>query len=188
LAVAASGLVDLGGGSLSIGPQGIAAADLTEALRIGRGSGDWSSGAGITSTAVAAAVAAGTPRALGWLAAGDGSIVVSVAAPGDTNLDGVVDVLDVANVMASGLFDAGSGGSWASGDVNYDGLIDVLDISDLLGAGLFDAGGYLPASPAAIAAVPEPSSAGFVAAAILLTITAVRSSAWRLPPLKSRTA
>jgi autotransporter-associated beta strand protein len=189
LAVAASGLVDLGGGSLSIGPQGIAVADLTEALRIGRGSGDWNGNAGITSTAVAAAVAAGTPRALGWLAAGDGSIVVSVAAPGDTNLDGVVDVLDVANVMASGLFDAGSGGSWASGDVNYDGLIDVLDISDLLGAGLFDAGGYLPASPAAIAAVPEPSSAASViAAAILLTITAVRSSAWRLPPLKSRTA
>ena len=189
LSVGAGGLVDLGAGSLSIAPQGIGVAELTEALRIGRGAGDWNGGAGITASAVAAAVAAGAPRALGWVAGGDGSIVVAAAAPGDTNVDGVVDVLDVANVMASGRFDAGSGGSWANGDVNYDGLIDVLDISDMLGTGLFDAGPYLAASPGAIAAVPEPSSAaGIVVAAVLLTITAVRSSPCRVPPLKSRTA
>jgi autotransporter-associated beta strand protein len=190
LSIGTGGLVDLGGGSLTIAPLGIAAADLTEALRIGRGAGDWNSGAGLTSSAVAAAVAGGAPRALGWVAGGDGSIVVAAAAPGDTNLDFVVDVLDVANVMASGQFDAGSGGSWANGDVNYDGLVDILDVSDMLGTGLFDSGPYPSAAAGSIAAVPEPSSAASVmcGAAILLTITAVRSSPWRVPPLNSRTA
>jgi hypothetical protein len=47
---------------------------------------------------------------------------------GDTNLDGVVDVADVATVidaMASGIFDRDY-------DVNGDGVIDVADIAAII--------------------------------------------------------
>jgi len=189
LAVGSGGLVDLAAGSLSIAPLGMTGSDLIDALRAGRGAGDWNAGEGITSSTVAAALATGSPRALGWLAATDGSVIVAAAAPGDTNLDSTIDILDVANLMASGRFDAGSGGTWATGDINYDRVIDILDVSEMLGTALFDAGGYLPASTATITAVPEPATDGYaIGLAILFTITAVRSSPWRVPALKPRTA
>ncbi|MBU6223105.1 MAG: hypothetical protein KGR24_10225, partial [Planctomycetes bacterium] len=162
---------------------GIAASDLIDSLRTGMGTGNWNGGEGITSSVVAAALASGSPRALGWLAATDGSVVVAAAAPGDTNLDRSIDILDVANVMGAGRFDAGSGGLWANGDTNYDGVIDILDVSEMLGTALFDAGGYLPTASATILPVPEPAADAFaVGFAILLTMTAGRRY---FPPSKS---
>jgi hypothetical protein len=85
------------------------------------------------------------------------SAILAAAMPGDTNLDGVVDLLDVANLTAAGAFDSGLPATWAEGDFNGDGLVDLLDAADLLTTNLFDAGPY--ATPAAsIAPVPEPSA------------------------------
>lgn len=74
----------------------------------------------------------------------DGSILAAFAAPGDLNLDGIVDTLDLAALLGSGLFDAGIAAGWADGDLNYDGIVDSLDLGEMLGAGLFDAGAYRP--------------------------------------------
>jgi len=41
------------------------------------------------------------------LAGGDGSFTLACGAAGDTNLDGVVDVLDLADFAGTGLFNAG---------------------------------------------------------------------------------
>jgi hypothetical protein len=72
-------------------------------------------------------------------------LTFAFAAPGDTNLDGVVDVLDAANFISSGYYDAGVAASWMDGDFNDDGIVDILDAADLMGGGLYDAGNYLPA-------------------------------------------
>ncbi|MFM7245436.1 MAG: autotransporter-associated beta strand repeat-containing protein [Planctomycetaceae bacterium] len=89
--------------------QALAAASVSvaAALAAGRGDGTWNGTVGITSSAVAADVAAGVPRTLGWLDNGDGSVTAAYAAPGDTNLDGGIDILDAANVFAGGAFDTG---------------------------------------------------------------------------------
>jgi hypothetical protein len=105
-------------------------------------------------------VAQGTPRAVGWLDNGDGSVSFAFAAPGDTNLDWQVDVLDAANVIAAGTFNAGDPATWAQGDFNYDGVVNVLDAADFLTTGLYNQGFYNPppAAVGAVAAVPEPTT------------------------------
>lgn len=149
------GRVDLGGGRLTIAAGGIGQSDLMAGLAAGRGAGAWTGPAGITSSAVATAVAAGVSRSLGWQENPDGSLLVAPAAAGDANLDGLFDVLDAAAVAAAGLYDAGQAATWANGDFTYDGVVDILDISEAIGTGLFDTGATLPA---AVVAVPEPAS------------------------------
>ncbi len=171
-----AGLVDLGAGGFVIAAGGITSADLLADLAAGRGDGSWNGTAGITSSLAAAS---GGSRTIGWLLDGnDGSIRVGFAAAGDTNLDGLIDIGDVANFLGAGLLDTGSPASWDTGDFNLDGFVDQLDLADFLGVGLYDAGSYLPASSSAapLAAVPEPSVAGLavVAAAMLL----VRRRIW----------
>jgi autotransporter-associated beta strand protein len=150
---------------------GLADADIRLALSQGRGSGDWNSGAGVFSSAVAGALAAGQYRTVGWIRDGAGGVTFAFAAPGDTDLDGVVDVLDAANVLSGRRFDSGEAAIWSEGDFTHDGAVDVLDAAELLSAGLFDAGGYLP-SPLAVAPVPEPAGSwaavGLAAAALLV--------------------
>ncbi len=163
------GLVDLGAGRLTIAAGGIAEADLKAVLADGRGAGGWNGSMGIRSSAIAAAVAAGLPRSLGWLENGDGSFTIAPAAPGDTNLDGTVDVLDAAAFASAIRYDTGAGASWATGDFNFDGLSDILDLSDMLGGGLYDAGAY-QSTGAALVAVPEPAGFG-VGGAVLLAIS-----------------
>ena len=92
------------------------------------------------------------------------AVTVTAAMAGDGNLDGVVDLLDVAGLVAAGQFDTGLSATWADGDFSGDGLVDLLDAADFLTANLFDAGPY--ATPAAsIAPVPEPGPLGLAAAA-----------------------
>ena len=81
------------------------------------------------------------------------------AAPGDTNLDWNVDILDAANFLAGGKFDSGTPATWNEGDFGYDGVVDILDAADFLSTGLFDAGAYNPPtdSVGSVAAVPEPN-------------------------------
>jgi len=152
---AADGLIDLGLGRLELPAGAIDAADLVSAIVSARGDGGWNGTAGIGSTSIAGAA----DRAVGWCER-DGTIVIGYAATGDTNLDGVIDAIDLSNFLGAGCFDTGLPAEWQDGDFNYDGVVDVLDVADFVGAGLLDTGSYLPASSPALAAVPEPRWTG----------------------------
>ena len=160
----AGGLTDVGSGHVTVA-AGLPVADLLVALNAGRGDGSWSGTSGITSSTATANVAATIPRTVGWLDNGDGSMTFAYAAPGDTNLDWQIDVLDAGNFLSFGKFDTGLPATWLEGDFNYDGVVDVLDAADFFGTGLYDAGVYNPPAGAAgaLAAVPEPSGLGAVA-------------------------
>jgi hypothetical protein len=112
-------------------------------------------------------VASSIPRGVGWLDNGDGSTSFAFAAPGDTNVDWQVDVVDALNFVTLGKFDTSLPATWLEGDFNYDGVVDILDALDFFNTGLYDAGTYnQPAgSLGAVAAVPEPASWAMLAAA-----------------------
>jgi|GEM_PF-256937 len=172
------GLVDLGTGSLTV-TSGLSQPDVLAALLAGRGDGMWNGPHGIGSSAIDASFAAGAPRTIGWLAQADGSISIAYAAPGDTNLDASIDLLDAANFVAGGMFDAAGQAVWADGDFTYDGLVDLLDAADLLSTGLFDAGPY---SASGVIAVPEPTLGLVLAALMMLLPVAARSAAAETRP------
>ena len=165
LAPNAGGLVNLGNGLVTVA-SGLTATDLVTAILAGRGDGSWTGTTGITSSVAASDVASSIPRAVGWLDNGDGSVTAAFAAPGDTNLDWVVDVLDAGNFLTFGKYDTGLPATWLEGDFNYDGVVDVLDASDFFNTGLYDTGNYnTPARAPGIAAVPEPAAWPLAAAA-----------------------
>jgi fibronectin-binding autotransporter adhesin len=178
LAPNAGGLVDLGSGLVTVA-SGLSPTDLVTAIVAGRGDGSWTGTSGITSSVAASDVAVSIPRAVGWLDNGDGSVTAAFAAPGDTNLDWQVDVLDASNFLSFGKFDSGLPAAWQEGDFNYDGVVDVLDAADFFGTGLYDAGSYNPpaGSAGAIAAVPEPSTWAVLATATGLSLLAIRRRA-----------
>jgi autotransporter-associated beta strand protein/T5SS/PEP-CTERM-associated repeat protein len=166
------GKLDLGAGQVAIAAGGITAADLRADIIAGRNGGAWSGSAGITSSAAAAA---GGTRAVGYVVAGDGSARVSFAAPGDTDLNGLVNVFDLVGIDASGTYGTGATAVWSQGDFNYDGRTNVFDLVGIDTAGAYGSGNYFPASPtaagaASVAVVPEPGSMvslGLAAAALL---------------------
>jgi autotransporter-associated beta strand protein len=151
----AGGLTDVGNGLMTVA-TGLSAADVTGALFNGRDNGSWLGARGITSSRVVADNAAGVTRAVGWLDNGDASITVAYAAPGDTNLDWRIDVVDAANFVAGGKFDTGSPANWSEGDFNYDGVVDIQDAADFSATGLYNESTYNAA--ASFAAVPEPGT------------------------------
>jgi autotransporter-associated beta strand protein len=163
---AAGGLVDLGGGRIEIA-AGASEEDLRADILAGRGDGTWNGAAGITSTAVATA-APGT-RTIGYRVAADGSAVVAVAAPGDLDLDGIVDMSDLAALDAAGRYGTGATAGWSAGDVNYDGVVNLFDLVAIQAAGGFGTGRSLPTGSAGAGAtavaVPEPGLLGFMALA-----------------------
>ena len=159
----AGGMVDVGTGLVTVA-RGLSQADLRAALATGRGDGSWNGTAGITSSAVAGAAAVGATRTVGWLDQGNGSFTFAYAAPGDTNLDWTVDILDVANLLGTAKFNSGAAAVWSDGDSNYDGVVDILDVADLIAASLFNTGPY-NSSAGSIAAVPEPAAAALLVAA-----------------------
>jgi hypothetical protein len=101
---------------------------------------------------------------------------VAVAAPGDANVDGAVDILDVSNFLVSGKFDTGLPAVWEDGDFGFDGLVDILDAAAFISMGLFDAGFYNPSSSSAagIASVPEPTPLGLAGILVLGGVVAAR--------------
>jgi hypothetical protein len=163
LAPNAGGLIDLGSGKVTVA-SGLTASGLVTAIMTGRGDGSWTGTSGITSSVAAADVAVSIPRAVGWLDNGDGSVTAAFAAPGDTNIDWQVDVLDASNFLSFGKYDTGLPATWLEGDFNYDGVVDVLDAADFFCTGLYDTGIYNPPAGVvgAVAAVPEPRSAVFM--------------------------
>jgi autotransporter-associated beta strand protein len=154
-----NGLLDLTRGALTIS-SGMTATELVAEILEGRGDGSWTGTSGITSSTAAAESAAGTPRAVGWIDNGDGSLTTAYAAPGDTNIDWSIDILDAANFLSGGKFDTGSPAIWFEGDFSYDGIVDILDAADFFATGLYDAGSYntAPGLSGGIAAVPEPAT------------------------------
>ena len=150
LSLDAAGLLDVDAGGVSVAAGGLALATFRQRLSVGRNGGTWNGSSGIVSTFAAEEVAAGIPRAVGWFDDGAEPLTFAFAAPGDTNLDGLVDVLDAAAFISSGAYDAAIESGWMNGDFNDDGIVDVLDAADLIGGGLYDAGNYLPSASAAV--------------------------------------
>ena len=176
---ASGGRLDLGKGSITVAAGGMTTSALLADLAAGFAGGTWSGTSGIISSPVASAQAAGRPRTIGWADAGDGSLTVSFVAPGDTNLDGMIDLLDAANMLAAGAFDSGASGIWLEGDFNYDSLVDILDTADFLSTGLFDAGTYEPPPPGAVAAVPEPAGLALAGLAAIVWAAAAKTRTFR---------
>jgi hypothetical protein len=173
----AGGRLDIGVGNMTVAAGGMTATALVADLVAGRNGGAWN-GAGISSSVVAAEVAGGAARALGWIDNGGGSLSFGYAAPGDTNIDRVVDIRDVANFLAGGRFDKGAPATWSQGDFNYDGVADVLDAADFITTGLYNAGPYAagPSGEAVVTAVPEPMALGFAAVGLLAVAAVQRCS------------
>ena len=145
------GLIELGDGRLTIAAGGFTESVVRARLVAGRGDGGWAGASGIESRA-ASSRAGG---AVGYAEGGDGSLTIAVAAAGDTNLDAVVDIIDIGNLIAGSMYDAGMAAGWSQGDFNYDGLFDVLDVLEAVGATLYDAGPYLSSSMAETAPIAE---------------------------------
>jgi hypothetical protein len=158
LDIAATGLVDVVNGQVTVA-AGLNPVTLVAKILEGRGDGSWTGTTGITSSAAASDVAASIPRAVGWLDNGGGSTSFAFAAPGDTNIDWQVDILDAGNFLTLGKYDTGLPSTWLEGDFNYDGVVDIQDAADFFGTGLYDTGNYnTPLGASGIAAVPEPSA------------------------------
>lgn len=168
------GSLDLGLGRIEIEPGGTTDAELLAGLAAGRIDGSWAGTTGIGSSAAAAAIAAGQARSVGWTQRGDGGYTLAYAAPGDTNIDGVIDILDAANLFSANLYETGRIGPWSAGDFNYDGNIDILDLSEFVSTGLFDTGSYLVSvtAPVGVVPVPEPVVAGGLAVAAAMFVAA----------------
>jgi hypothetical protein len=98
------GLFDVGMGQVTV-TSGLSANDVRAAIIAGMGDGTWNGTVGITSSAAARDLAASVPRTVGWINNYDGSVTFAYAAPGDTNLDRLVDVVDAANCLAAGKSD-----------------------------------------------------------------------------------
>jgi autotransporter-associated beta strand protein len=173
------GKIDLGGGEFGVAAGGITAPQLRADIISGRNGGAWNGTAGISSDTAASS---GGTRAVGYVVAGDGSARVSFAAPGDTDLSGQVNVIDLVGIDAAGKFGSGQAADWSQGDFNYDGVANILDLVAIDTAGAFGTGNYFPSAPTAtglgsVAAVPEPTSLGLLAGAALAALAIRRRSA-----------
>ena len=181
--VSGSGAIDVSSGRLDV-IAGLSEQSVVEMLAAGRNGGSWNGNAGVISSAVAADLAAGKLRTVGWVPSDGGGFSFAYAAPGDTNLDWVVDVLDVSNLLSSGKFGSGIHATWSEGDFNYDGIVDVLDVADFSATSLYSAGNY-NAPTMMIMAVPEPATFGLTACGSAFLLAAARCrGAWK----RSRTS
>ncbi len=162
------GRLDLGAGGVTVASGGISAADVRADIIAGRNGGAWNGTTGIMSSAAAAS---GGNRAVGYVVAADGSTTMSFAAPGDTNLNGTVDVFDLVSVNSAGKYGSGQAAVWSQGDFNYDSVTNVFDLVGINSAGAYGRGNYFPPAPSmatgSVAAVPEPATLGVIAAVAL---------------------
>jgi hypothetical protein len=121
--------------------------------------------------------------ALGYMDLPAGQEEVRFTLLGDTNLDGVVNVSDLANLAAN--FGVTSGAVWINGDMDYNGNVNVADLADLSA----NFGSALPATAVAAlpsaTTVPEPITLATVPF-VALILAARRRSRQIFPPL-SRT-
>jgi hypothetical protein len=121
-------------------------------------------------------------RRLGYRA-DDDNVLIRFTYAGDSNLDGIVDVADLAALASNWQ----TSSHWAGGDFDYSGLVDVVDLGLL--AGNWQAGAIwldqalgalgLPPVP-----VPEPLGAGVSIGAIPLL--AIRRQTLRIRQRNTR--
>lgn len=161
------GRLDIGHGRITVSGDGISEQNLRAALVAGRAGGGWN-GTGIVS-GEAASAPRGT-RGVGYSIADDRTVTIAFAAPGDTNLDGLVNVFDLVEVSTAGRYGDASPARWSDGDFNYDGVANVFDLLAVSTANVFGSGDYLPDAQAAIGAVavPEPTT-GSIAFGLLVS-------------------
>ena len=165
-AMASGGRIDVGACGLRVAAGGYDLDAVRGLLATGH-AGGWSGPVGIVSQEAAVTVG----RAVGFRVAEDGSLALAFAAHGDTNIDGVIDILDVASILFSTTFDSGQSATWADGDFNYDNVVDILDIADMLVTGLYDEPSYLPVQTVAT---------GFAETWESLSTSTLASSEWHL--------
>lgn len=154
LNIADTSRLELGTGKVAVAANGFTESDIRAKLIAGRNGGSWDGTDGITSTF------AGGDRSIGYRVA-DGALEVAYAAPGDSNLDGVFDILDIADIISAGKFNTGAAANWRQGDVNYDNVFDIVDLADILGTNLFNEGAYLTQPAASNAAIETGTVATF---------------------------
>jgi hypothetical protein len=87
-------------------------------------------------------------------------VLIGLTYYGDTNLDGMVNVFDLANWANHWQ----QPGGWADGDFNYDGIVNVMDLSFL--AGNWQRGAPVVFPPTL---VPEPASLLVALASLCIT-------------------
>jgi autotransporter-associated beta strand protein len=100
--------------------------------------------------------------AIGSMDLGNGTVEIRFTLLGDSNLDGTVNVVDLANL--AGNFGATTGSVWVSGDFDYNGNTNVADLSDLAGNFGLSLGNGVAAAPAMMATAT--SSAATAAPAV----------------------
>ncbi len=169
LALADTARLELGTGKLTVAANGFTESDIRRNLITGRNGGSWDGPSGITSTF------AGGDRSIGYRVA-DGALEVAYAAPGDSNLDGVIDILDIADIISAGKFNTGAAANWRQGDVNYDNVFDIVDLADILGTNLFNQGTYLTQGSATSSAVETGGVATFDSALVFAALAMDSSS------------
>jgi hypothetical protein len=134
-----TGRVVIGLNGITVDTVSLDRTDLKNLLIGGRNEGSWDGSYGFVTNKDIGGI-----KSLGYNFNEDNTTTIAWAAPGDTNLDNVIDILDVASILANGKFDTGLSADWAEGDFNYDGIVDVLDMSSFLSTGYYDKGNYLP--------------------------------------------
>lgn len=150
--------LDVGTSRIEVAAGGADAATVRQRVMAALVDGGWGGPAGLGSTAALA----GSRRAIGtWTGSESGGITVGWAAAGDTNLDGIVDVIDLANLIEASRYNAARVASWEHGDFNYDGLFDVLDVAELVDAQLYGAGSYRAPPPAPPPPATSPHEVSF---------------------------
>ncbi|MBM4012553.1 MAG: hypothetical protein FJ286_14445 [Planctomycetes bacterium] len=156
--------VDLGYAKLAIGPGGYDLGVMKQLLRTSY-KARW---AGSSTAITTRSVDNVTGGNVGWRLEDDGSLMLGFAANGDTNLDGYVDLYDVADFTSAGKYNTDASAGWFEGDFNYDGIVDVLDVMSFVSTRLLNRGGYVPpATPVpAAAATLTPTETAFLAFAI----------------------
>jgi len=157
LGISPRSLIDIGTNRMIIHKHGNTETYLRNQIKAGCNRGLWNGSNGISSSAITST----NKMSVGYIMTNDvdapsspwtpdpsvlnnaGHFVIAYAAPGDTNLDGCLDLLDVCNITSSGKFGTGKAANWQQGDTNYDGVCDLLDISSIIGVGLYNKGSYL---------------------------------------------
>lgn len=67
----------------------------------------------------------------------DVAVEAVAAIPGDANLDGSFDQMDVVEVLQTGKYMTGVDAVWSEGDWNSDGAFDQLDLVEALQTGMY---------------------------------------------------
>jgi autotransporter-associated beta strand protein len=160
-------------GTLTFAAPGTGKLDITNNILIAPGSAGDAENliAGANHNVISSSITMSNGLALGYGVAASpaNNFEIRTTLLGDTDLDGHVNVADLANL--AGNFGVTAGATWLQGDLDYNGTVNVADLADLagnfgkdLGPSSGTAGAALPAAAAAAggAAVPEPTALGVV--------------------------